>query len=191
MTRNTENSNFANQFPHQAPDHQAVDLSASEAEHTLRLVAELPPPSELTERVHQRLSEARGLQPRPRLRPGFWSFWLPAQRLQFAGAALLVVAFASSTWSVYHTRISKPASGRPVSSAPGGLIAPQSPGPNGGFGSAAADRRPSTLTPIKVPPVTRKKPSASHAANKPKAALTQSGLQTTPGQNAGSSPTEP
>jgi hypothetical protein len=138
---------------------QRSDHLDREAEQTLRMVAELPPPSELTDRVHQRLSHARASMPRRR----FWSFWLPAQRLQFAGAAALVVVFVGSTWSVYYSKTSHVKRGAPIGvAAPQGPVAPAS----GGFGTAGAERHPSTLTPIEVPPARKKKPSASHTAAK-------------------------
>jgi hypothetical protein len=179
MTKNFQNPNSSNQV------NQFSGESSPEPEHTLRLVAELPPPSELTDRVHQRLSDARTLHPHRR----FWSFWMPAQRLQFVGAALLVVAFAGSTWSVYHAK----------GGAPTRIPAPQNPPSpaspmTGGFGSAGAERHPSTLTPIKVPPAAKKKPSASHAAImrtlKPDSTQSEAG-QSSAGQSDLKSPTAP
>jgi hypothetical protein len=177
MNQNIQNPNSAN------PLNQASERTSSEAEQTLRLLAELPPPSELTDRVHRRLSHAQASLPRRR----FWALWMPAQRLQFVGAALLVVVFAGSTWGVYHakdghakgTQGALPApqnTASPVS--PASPISPASPGA-GGFGSAGTERRPSTLTPIKVPPASKKKPSASHAATKrtPNPDATQSAIK--------------
>jgi len=165
MTKNFHDPNSANQ----RSDHSTRGATDREAEETLRMVAELPPPSELTDRVHQRLSHARVLLPRRR----FWSFWLPAQRLQFAGAAVLVVVFAGSTWSVYYSKNSHAKNGTPTGVA--GPQSPASPAP-GGFSTAGAERRPATLAPIEVPPAHKKKPSASHTAAKrtPKADATQS-----------------
>jgi hypothetical protein len=120
--------------------------SEHEAEETLRLVATMPPPAELTDRVHQRLAMEKDSAPRR----SFWSLWMPAQRFQFAAAAVLVVAVAGSTWSVYHTnRGSK-------------IVAPvpHAVDSGGGFGTAGAERVPPTLNPIKVPPAPKKKPGA-------------------------------
>jgi len=135
--------------------------SGKEAEETLRLVAELPPPAELTDRVHQRL--AQGLAEAGAARRGFWSLWMPAQRLQFAAAAVLAVAVAGSMWGVYHGK-----NGARVVVAPAPVANPAAnPSPaGGGFGSAGAERVPPTLTPIKAPPAPKKKPGAGHAAVK-------------------------
>jgi hypothetical protein len=133
------------------------------AEETLRLVAELRPPEELAERVHRRLADERNA----RAQRGFWSLWMPAQRLQFAAAAALVIAVAGSTWSVYHAH---PQTGGGSQAAP--TPAPTQParalpGVSGGFGSAGAERVPLTLHPIKVPPAPKKKPNPSHVLAKP------------------------
>lgn len=123
--------------------------SQHEAEETLRMVATLPPPAELTDRVHQRLAVEKATA----RRRGFWSLWMPAQRFQFAAAAILVVAVAGSTWSVYHTnRGSKIVAPVPRVADPSGI--------GGGFGTAGAERVPPTLNPIKVPPAPKKKPGA-------------------------------
>ena len=127
--------------------------SSHDAEKTLRLVAELPPPAELIDHVHHRLAIEKASAPRR----SFWSLWMPAQRLQFAGAAVLVVAVAGSTWGIYHRH---PQAGASVPSAPRGVDA----GSGGSFGTAGAERVPPTLNPIKVPPAPKKKPSASRAA---------------------------
>jgi hypothetical protein len=149
--------------------------SGHEADETLRLLAELPPPDELTERVHRRLAIEENAQVMPERR-GFWSLWMPAQRLQFAVAALLVVAVAGSTWSMYHlrpgpvtqtgtrpgTRTGAQPGPAPVVAAPdvnGGRTGNQ----GGGFDGAKAERVPPTLNPIKVPPAPKKKPGAGHA----------------------------
>ena len=127
----------------------------TEAEETLRLVAQLPPPGDLAERVHQRLKGAQNLSPRR----GFWSLWLPAHRLQYAGAALLVLAIAGSAWTVRHTGGGGAAKGQgPVQ--PAAQAVPQ------GFGTAGSEARPSSLKPIKVPPAPKKKPSASKVLKK-------------------------
>lgn len=138
---------------------------ADDAERTLRLVAELPPPSELTDRVHRRLSEAQRALPQH----SFWSLWMPKQRLQFAGAALLVTAVVGSTWGVYHGRGAKQLAGQTGASSEQPVPGLASSPAGGGFQPAAAEARPTTLTPIRVPShgvvaMRKKKPSASHAA---------------------------
>jgi hypothetical protein len=144
----------------------------SQAEETLRLLAELPPPAYLRDRVHGRLAME---QAKP-ARRGFWSLWMPAQRLQYAAAALLVVAVAGSTWSVYRAHPQGAAKvGTPTQAAP--VLRPAASA--GGFGSAGAERVPPTLNPIKVPPAPKKKPSASKTAKpSPKKLATQPAAQT-------------
>lgn len=141
MTLNFDNSDYQNK---------------SQAEETLRLLAELPPPAELTDRVRYRLAHE---QAKP-VRRGFWSLWMPAQRLQYAAAALLVIAVAGSTWSVYRAHPQPTAK----TSVPVASPAPNPGAATGSFGSAKVTRVPPTLNPIKVPPVPKKKPSASKTA---------------------------
>lgn len=149
--------------------------SGSEAEETLRLLAEMPPPEDLTERVHRRLAQA---MPEPR---SFWSLWMPAQRVQFAAAAALMVAVAGSTWSVYHrhpqtgtAHVNTPVAPAAQGSAPGA----------GAFGSAKVERVPPTLTPIHVPPAPKKKPGPGHAAKpSPKVLAQPSDTETAPKSN--------
>jgi hypothetical protein len=134
--------------------------SRHEAEETLRLVAQLPAPEELTERVHRRLHAASTSG-----RRGFWSLWMPAQRLQFASAALLVVAVAGSAWTVRHAVRGGAATGQPALQSSGQSIVQQparQPAPQAsGFSTAGSEARPASLSPIKVPPAQKKKPSAS------------------------------
>ncbi len=120
-------------------------------ESTLRLLAQLPPPHGLADRVHRRLQEA----PKP---AGFWSQWMPVRRIQFAGAAVVVLALGLSSWSIYETRqhanLTPAAAQSPASQTP----APQ---PASGLSTAGAERRPASIKPIKVPPAPKKKPSAA------------------------------
>jgi hypothetical protein len=137
------------------------------AEETLRLVAQLRPPAELAERVHRRLAD-EGNAP---ARRGFWSLWMPGQRLQFALAAALVIAVAGSTWSVYYVH-PQGGSGSNAGSGAGSRAVPLPPARalpdnSGGFGSAGAERVPPTLNPIKVQPAPKKKPNLHHVLAKP------------------------
>jgi len=147
--------------------------SGHEAEETLRLVAQLPPPADLTERVHRRLDHARLISPRR----GFWSLWMPAQRLQYAGAALLVLAVAGSAWTVRHAGSGGASNGHPpIQPNVQPMVQPVVPsvGQGAGFGPASSEARPSNLNPIKVPPAPKKKPSASRPLkHTPKNGLTQ------------------
>jgi hypothetical protein len=139
------------------PTHETHE-PGHEVDETLRLLAALPEPDGLTDRVHQRLSHA---QVTPERR-GFWSLWMPAQRFQFAAAGVLAVAVAGSMWSLHRSH--PPAAG--AQNAPAATHAAQggSPADAGGFHSAGAERVPPTLHPIKVPPAPKKKPGAGHAA---------------------------
>jgi len=151
MTQNTQNDlNNPNPLPQ----------TVHEAEETLRLLATLPPPTGLEDRVHYRIDaqiRTAEFAPSPR---SIWSLWMPARRLQFAAAAVLVLALAGSTWRAYHT----------TSGAVAIQPAPQTGSPTtptSNFGTAGAEGHPSTLTPIKVPPAPKKKPGATHAGSKP------------------------
>jgi hypothetical protein len=139
--------------------HHPNTESHHQAEETLRLVATLPPPIGLEDRVHHRLETTQFdlLEQSPR---SFWSLWMPVRRLQFAGAAALVLALAASSWSVYHTK-----NGAVVIQPAPQTASPTTP--TGNFGSAGAERHPSTLTPIKVPPAPKKKPTTTHSGTKP------------------------
>jgi hypothetical protein len=125
-----------------------------EVEETLRSLASLPPPENLTDRVHARLAEAAQTAPSRR---GFWSYWMPAQRFQFAGAAALMLAVVGSTWAVYHQHPRQPAATQAAH--------PAAPTP-GSFGTASTARVPPTLNPIKVPPAPHRKPGAGHPVAK-------------------------
>lgn len=166
MTHNISNSKGNNGLPLLA-DEQAIE--------TLRLVATLPPPEGLTDRVHQRIAVARSVSSTTPSRASavlqIWRLWMPMQRLQFAGAALLVVAIGASSWGAYEGRLRPGQQTQPASqpSSPQTSSQPSSPptpaSTESGFRTAGSERRPSTLTPIKVPPAgTRKKPSATHLA---------------------------
>ena len=141
-----------------------ADTTGSDAEETLRLLAKLPPPAELTERVHRRIAEAQAMsESQMYKRGGFWSLWLPAQRFQFAAAAVLAIAVAGSMWSVYHRHPGAGAAKQNPSPAP----QQSAPASASHFDNAGAVRVPPTLKPIPAPQISRKKPAASHAKSKP------------------------
>jgi len=148
MNQNMHNPNSLPQNAQYESDH--------EADETLRRVATLPPPAGLEDRVHRRLRSQQSTLPARSI----WALWMPVRRLQYACAALLVLALAGSTWRLYHTKndavVIQPA---PQTGSPAT--------PGNSFGSAGAERHPSTLTPIKVPPAPKKKPTASHPGAKP------------------------
>jgi hypothetical protein len=157
------------------------DSQPTEAEHTLRLLANLPPPEGLTDRVHRRLKAAPA--------PGRFSFltgrrWTAgglgysSMRLQFAGAALAIVVLAGGTWGVFHlgSHGQAGASAQPASNSanPGGAA--------GGFSNAKAVRVPPTLKPLHVPPAPKKKPNAGHAAKSALKPAADSASQQAPAQ---------
>jgi hypothetical protein len=127
-----------------------------EAEETLRQLAALAPPEDLTDRVHARLRAAQLATPRR----GFWGYWMPAQRLQFAGAAALALVVAGSAWTIYHRHPQGDAAKQTVQP----VVAPAPT--DAGFSTAAGERVPPTLKPIKVPPAPHRKPGAGHSAAK-------------------------
>jgi hypothetical protein len=157
-------STFGNQ------DERDLRRDGDQSFETLRLLAELPPPDGLNDRVHRRLDARMGEELTPQR--GFWSLWMPVRRLQYAGVAVLVVALAGATWSVRHSRDGVPG---PQPVAPSAV-------PGHAFGSAGAEAHPATLKPIVVPPAApKKKPGAGKAAKRtPKAVPDESNVSTTP-----------
>lgn len=134
--------------------------SLTEADKTLRQLARIAPPSGLETRIHNRLAAAEEFSERR----SFWALWSPARRLQFAGAALLALAVAASTWSVYHGH-PQPSTQSQTPVTPQ-VVAPKADSSTG-FKTAGAERRPSTVAPIRIKPAPRKKPSASHVPKRP------------------------
>jgi hypothetical protein len=135
---------------------------AHQAEETLRLVARLDPPQDLNARVHARVRHQLAIDTTTAGHRGFWYLWRPAQRLQFAAAAVLFIGIGASMWSAY--RGHPQSTGNSIPTPPAVQIAAPQTTPANTFGSAQASRRPATLNPIKVPPPAKKKPAASKAA---------------------------
>jgi hypothetical protein len=133
------------------------------AEETLRLMTQVEPPAGLEDRVHRRLGEARleSAQAEDARWSGqwgsFWRLWMPSRRLQYAGVAVLMAAVAASTWTVRHTAGAREGELLPPGSAEGNAGAKAG---SRGFGSAGAERRPSSLAPIRVPATGLGKPVA-------------------------------
>lgn len=130
--------------------------ASGDPEATLRLLAQLPPPEGLADRVHRNLAAAPDPAPAPR----FWSLWLPAHRLQFAGAAVLVTAMAASSWTILESR--RPTSPAAKTAVPGTAA----DSGRSAFSSADAERHPATLKPIKVPSAVPPAPKTSSAPKK-------------------------
>ena len=134
-----------------------------DAEATLRLIANLPAPAGLEDRVHAALASAQRRKPGQVLAwpagGGSGSAWLRS-----AAAAAIVFVIAGGGWSVY----SRVQPWHPVS-------VPVSSGAQGGFGGAGAIRTPQTLNgpvlthTVKAAPEKAEKKDAakSPAAKKP------------------------
>jgi hypothetical protein len=131
---------------HYESDPHPHQTGQANPEETLRLLANAPVPEQLAERVHRRLADERARQSSAAGSFGIWSLLSPARRLQYAGAAALVVAVAGSTWAVYHVPANPVASHTPVTVQPVGQA------PSGsGFQTSGAERHPGSPTPILVP----------------------------------------
>jgi hypothetical protein len=134
-----------------------------QVEETLRMVARMPVPDGLEERVQRRLDVEllRGEQPRHSV----WSLWMPARKLQFAGAGVLAAAVAISSWSVYHgQRRAANANAAAKQAAP----APAKSTAGSGFTPAGAVGVPHTLAPIHVAPAPKRKPDTASTKPSPK-----------------------
>jgi hypothetical protein len=161
------------------PSQNGFDRSAGaiEAEKTLRLLASVPAPKGIEERVKA------GLRSAPRqaqlvrwpLAAGSGGGWMHNSMMRAAAAAAIVIVVAGGGWEVYsHIR---------VAPEPAAAAAPQHVGGQSGFSTAATRRVPQTLEgPILAVPVTEKqkadvRPAATPstdsktAAKKPKAVM--------------------
>ncbi len=116
------------------------DDGASEAEATLRLIASLPAPEGLEDRVHASLQAA----PR-RARVLSWPVTPTGEWLRAAAAAAIVFVVAGGGWGIY-------AHVQPGQVVPG-IAGPRLAAP-GGFSEGGAVRRPQTLVGPTVKPQT-------------------------------------
>ena len=117
------------------PDQQlfSKNSSISEAEVTLRLIASLPAPEGLAERVQAALHAA----PR-RARVFAWPVAPAGEWLRATAAAAIVFVVAGGGWGIYaHVQ---PGQAVPAIAGPG-----PHPGAPGGFSEGGAVRRPQTL----------------------------------------------
>jgi hypothetical protein len=138
--------------PKLRPDPEQLQASQLfQADETLRLLANVPPPPGLAGRVHARLQHSLEQQKIASARP--WLAFFSAPRLRYAATAVVMVAMAGGAWNLYR-----------VSHTPT-LVAPPHQAAPGGFGSAHEMHVPTTLAPIHVPPAPKKKPAASKAAH--------------------------
>ena len=128
-----------------------------EAEETLRLIARLPAPSGLEDRVFAGVLAA----PR-RSRILTWPHTLGADRgwVRGAAAAAIVFVVAGGGWGIY-THVQQPQAARIV-------VMPPRVGQQGGFSSAGAMRTPQTLRgPLTVHPIKAQTQQATAAARQP------------------------
>jgi hypothetical protein len=142
MTINSHNPNNNHPVGH--------DSDRSNAEDTLRLIADLPAPQGLEERVHQKLTAARAhgtaaqagpllAWPVPRSSTG--REWMRA-----AAAAAIAFVIAGGGWGIYR-QVQPLQAGTGIRLAPHGAAA-------GGFAGAGAMRTPETLNgPVLTHPV--------------------------------------
>jgi hypothetical protein len=125
-------------------NHPAAGSGLSSAETTLRLIARLPAPEGLEDRVRARLAAA----PR-RSRILAWpaALSLDSGWMRSAAAAAIVFVVAGGGWGVY-SRVQRPQPARVI------VLAPRAPA-QGGFASAGAMRTPQTLNgPVVAHPAT-------------------------------------
>lgn len=144
--------------------HNDFDRSAGaiEAENTLRLIATLPAPEGIEERVKA------GLRSAPRqakmiqwpLMAGSGSGWLHGSAMRAAAAAAIVLVVAGGGWEVYsHIR---------VAPEPAAVTMPQPIGGQRGFSTAGTRRVPQTLEgPVIAVPATKKQTAIAPKANAP------------------------
>ncbi len=118
-------------------DGYAKDLGAGQAEATLRLIARLPAPEGLEDRVHA------GLRSAPqRGRVLAWPRALNGDWMRAAAAAAIVCVIAGGGWGIYS---------RVTPGQAGGIAVPR----GSGFSEGGAIRRPQTLQgPVVTHPAT-------------------------------------
>jgi hypothetical protein len=165
-----------------APD-SASDAQSGSVEDTLRLIASLPAPVGLEDRIHaglrasQLTHKARVLAWPVALRPG--GNWMQSAAARSAAAAALVMVIAGGGWGVY-SRV------QPHPTAKAIVLAPR-PAVSGGFASGGAMRTPQTLNgPVLTHPATAV-PTPAKAAVRPARKL----RRTQPATDAGKAATQP
>ncbi len=122
-----------------SPEENGLRAPVTEAEKTLLLVASLPAPEGLVDRVQEELRAApRGhlLQWPNALLPGAWGL---SPALRGAAAAAIVCIVAGGGWRIY-SHVQTPAA--PTANV---VVMPARVGIKGGFSNAGAMRTPDTL----------------------------------------------
>ncbi len=144
---------------------ESVNESVREAEKTLRMIAALPAPAGIEERVHNRLKNSQRSVvrwPGASARGG----WSQSAWFRGAAAAAIVVVVAGGGWGIYS---------KTQPTAPQGIVLPRVGAP-GGFSGANAVRTPKTLQgPVLhhesvKPKATEKKQKVAAKTQKPTAA---------------------
>jgi len=140
----------------------AGDSGSGGYEETLRLLAGLPAPTGLEERVQARLAlappQARVLSWPTVVQPGF--AWAQSAIARGAAAAAIAVVVLGGGWGVY-SRV------QPAQSEQG-MVLPHVAVP-GGFAGAGAMRTPQTLNGPVVPPATKAAMPSKDALQRPQA----------------------
>lgn len=132
---------------------------AIEAEKTLRLIATLPAPEGIEERVKAKLKSA----PRQAavigwpLAAGHRGGWIHTSAMRAAAAAAIVIVVAGGGWEVYsHIR---------VAPAPSAVVIPPPITGHSGLSTASTMRVPQTLErPVIAAPVIEQQKSSNHPA---------------------------
>jgi hypothetical protein len=119
-----------------SPNHKTTHAGVGEAEETLRLIAGLPAPEGLEDRVHLALAKAPRMGRILRWPLSASHDWMHGALARGAAAAAIVCVVAGGGWEVY-SRV-QPAP------APRVIVMPHVIAP-GGFSSANAIRTPKTL----------------------------------------------
>jgi hypothetical protein len=154
-------------------------------EVTLRLIASLPAPAGLEDRInaglrarqHSQPHQARILAWPAALRPG--GNWMHSAGLRAAAAAAIVMVVAGGGWSIY-SRVQP----RPAARA---IVLPTRPAVSGGFASGGAMRTPQTLNgPVLTHPATAVQTPAKAAVRPGKKQR-----RTQPATDAGKAATQP
>ena len=140
--------------PHVIANDSVSSPAPDAFEETLRLIASLPAPVGLEDRVHAGLlaapRRARVLAWPAALRPG--SVWMRSTAMRSAAAAAIVAVVAGGGWGVY-SRVQQ-------SQPPRVIAVPPHAAAQGGFSNAGAMRTPQTLNgPVLAHPVTAKPPA--------------------------------
>jgi hypothetical protein len=134
------------------PRHDDIPERVRNAEETLRLLANVPPPEGLADRVEARLRTA----PRTPVLTNWPGFGLKgavySPVLRGCAAAAIVVLVAGGGWRIY-SRVQPSPSAKVI-------VMPARVGPNGGFSNAGAMRTPDTLNgPVLAHPTVPAKPN--------------------------------